>query len=182
MSHRVVFLVPFVAAACGAPIDSTGITPRYVPHVNQSMPTLPHDDEVEMIAHEFYADAQALGVEVDKNVQSITFVDSYGKCSQVVGQCEYYGDNEYKAVTILKSAWERGTPQFKKTLLYHELGHCALNLDHTAGTETAIMNPHVLSDYEAASTWFDLVVELFFSAPSLGLDDESGDEEDECGK
>jgi hypothetical protein len=132
------------------------------------MPSLPPNSDISMITHEFYADAQALGVKVDRRLDSISFIKSYGPKSDVVGLCEVFGysnnDITHKVITIKESAWAAASNHTKRNLLYHELGHCALNLNHLEANAVAIMNPKLLSDELSAPSWFNLVRNMFNSA------------------
>jgi len=182
MGRFLVFALPLLAS-CGSP-SKLHPTPKVVPMVNQSIPSFPDDLDIKLITYEFYANAQALGVATDPSTLSIEFVDTYGKCSNIAGQCEWstYDDKQVggKIITLLKARWLVGTPQFKKTLLFHELGHCALNLDHTLDNSGSIMQPILLNDQSASLLWLDLVKELFSAPASLTLNQD--DETDECGK
>ena len=62
---------------------------------------------------------------------------------------------DYSAVCLFKNkgeetievdpeVWFKSTDTFKTILIYHELGHCDLNLEHT--TENFIMNPYLIDD------------------------------------
>lgn len=50
-----------------------------------------------------------------------------------------------RIIRINKEHWQYFNPITRKILIYHELGHCDLNLDHS--DTTSIMNPYALSDY-----------------------------------
>lgn len=60
-------------------------------------------------------------------------------------------------IVINKEMWYLLTDSEKKVLMYHELGHCALGLDHTAEKEIAIMNPYLLPDHLSERRWQELV-------------------------
>lgn len=67
-------------------------------------------------------------------------------------------------IVISSEVWETLEPLEKKTLIYHELGHCGLYLDHTASNVWAIMNPYLLPTYMLRGYWKPLVENLFETA------------------
>ncbi len=73
----------------------------------------------------------------------------------VIGYCI-----PYKRMAISEAFWKRATPAEKLTLIYHELGHCALGLDHYDDTHD-IMNTYLLPGDIADHKWDQLVSQLF---------------------
>lgn len=69
-------------------------------------------------------------------------------------------------IVISKKFWQDSDYIEKKNLIYHELGHCALGLDHTASETLAIMNPYLLPPRLAQKNWETLVREMFVDARS----------------
>lgn len=61
------------------------------------------------------------------------------------------------AVVLSRPFWEASDEWERRTLVYHELGHCSLNLDHTEEEAIAIMNPYILPSYLASRNWPSLV-------------------------
>jgi hypothetical protein len=73
----------------------------------------------------------------------------------VLGYCDFsYG------IFINRDHWMWFSAQTRITLIYHELGHCALGLDHYDDS-TDIMNTYILSDFEIGEEWNKLVSNLF---------------------
>lgn len=60
--------------------------------------------------------------EIEGHITSITG-------TRVVGQCTRR-ENERNMVTVDRSYWRTISPLDKEFLVFHELGHCALNRDH----------------------------------------------------
>lgn len=65
-------------------------------------------------------------------------------------------------VVLSKTFWEWASPLERRTLVYHELGHCSLGLEHGSPDDMAdIMNPYVLPDDAVEDNWPQLVDRLF---------------------
>ncbi len=183
MSRILVFLLPIVAVACGQ-VESIANNETAIPRVNRQTPSLPDNADVAMIVMQFYGDAQALGKKTARNVKSISFVTKFADKEEgdsTVGECIVYSNEQgkviYKELQLLQPYWGEASWQTKETLLYHELGHCALNLDHVNQGSGAIMEPTVLFDSFASSNWPRLVKNEFASS-SLGLN--LNDSDDDC--
>lgn len=60
----------------------------------------------------------------------------------VLGRCHYYRNTtpskQTRWVEINPSTWHWGYPQ--ESIMFHELAHCQLNLDHDSATITATVN------------------------------------------
>jgi len=63
-------------------------------------------------------------------------------------------------VSFLKPYWDRASAADRMTLVYHELGHCALNLDHYDEGQD-IMNTYLLPGDIAEEKWDRLVNNMF---------------------
>ena len=82
-----------------------------------------------------------------------------GLADDVAGYC-VPGDR----IVINKKLWNTLSSMEKWFLIYHELGHCALNLDHLAPKDIAIMNPQLLPDDISRPHWEDMKKKLFRAA------------------
>ena len=72
-----------------------------------------------------------------------------------VGYCDFsYG------IFINRDFWMWASVQTRNTIVYHELGHCALGLEHHEG-ELDIMNPYIQADTVMYKEWNSLVSKLF---------------------
>lgn len=63
-------------------------------------------------------------------------------------------------VRFIKSFWEKSSATNRLVLMYHELGHCALGLDHV-DSEADIMNSYLLDEVYAEQEWDNLVEKMF---------------------
>lgn len=63
-------------------------------------------------------------------------------------------------LAIRKSYWMRASATERMTLIYHEMGHCALGLDHE-DDKPDIMNSYLLDESIADREWDSLIKILF---------------------
>ncbi len=63
-------------------------------------------------------------------------------------------------VRIFTTYWQSAPATERLTLMYHELGHCALGLGHHEG-EPDIMNSYLLDEVTAEKKWDELVNKMF---------------------
>ena len=84
---------------------------------------------------------------------------------EVVGICQFYeyaGKVIARKITISKSMVDSTSLRFK-SLIWHELGHCLLDLNHIPTTNRIhIMNPVLINEIELGRQWSRLV-NAFFS-------------------
>lgn len=77
---------------------------------------------------DFENEARARGVNIDLNELEITGeiqdIDDNG----VAGQCTY--GSHISHVTIDRNYWNSSSNSFREFIVFHELGHCALNRGH----------------------------------------------------
>lgn len=161
-------------AACG------GLLPSQGPKVDdQARPNLPGDADVSSIVDEFYSKADSLKHALTHDTREIKFVDSLAsQGDSVIGVCITYtqGDVEvYRELELLSSFWSTASLQSRHTLLFHELGHCALDLNHVPEGSGAIMEPIILNDSFAQSNWPSLVSNEFQASTLTLLDVPSED-------
>lgn len=110
----------------------------------------------------FIADAQSFGVGcyyIDRIILAEVADD------KIAGYCHY--NNK---IIIDSTFWKHATEAERLVLVYHELGHCALGLDHTAETETEIMNPYVLHGSVVRRYWDELRYRMFEQAKKQQAD------------
>ena len=75
--------------------------------------------------------------------------------SNVIGYCQFPWQVSFK-----KDYWDTASAADRMTLVYHELGHCALGLDHY-DDKSDIMNTYLLPGDVADSRWDELVNSMF---------------------
>ena len=93
------------------------------------------------------------------------------------GICYLYKNGEPAYIKINREIWDTLTKAVKLTLIYHELGHCHLGLDHIEDYDViddteyvsssliklSIMHPSIMSPFQAAYTkyhWEDYIAAL----------------------
>lgn len=102
-----------------------------------------------------------------KKLKSIKFADSIGEDSAekiTAGVC--WWAKKTRRVEIRRGLFEPGSLQ-ERGLIFHELGHCLLDLGHSNPENIMIMNPYVLPEKTYASSWAKLQNELFQLVLSL---------------
>ncbi|NJO65047.1 MAG: hypothetical protein HC836_45145 [Richelia sp. RM2_1_2] len=103
---------------------------------------------------------------------SVTFVDAME--NNVVGVC-YYWSNGGRSVKISKEFWALSHDLERESLIFHELGHCSLNRDHTTETiaynnysvPRSIMYPYIFGGSHYYEERRDEYIQELFSGTSL---------------
>jgi hypothetical protein len=114
------------------------------------------DPEVLPIVSSFSADAAAREIPC-LHTPIVGFIEKpLPEDRNILGYCTYTID-----VILVREYWNWLTPESRRTLIYHELGHCALLRPHTDPNAIDIMNPYLLSDSVAIPQWDRLVNKLF---------------------
>ena len=104
----------------------------------------------------FSADALKRGVpclRTRKAIMEKKFPDGIG--DNVIGYCQAPW-----TISVLKPYWDRASAADRMTLVYHELGHCSLGLDHYDEGQD-IMNTYLLPGDIAEEKWDKLVNNMF---------------------
>lgn len=89
-------------------------------------------------------------------------VESEEPDAKVVGLCS---PGIY--IIIDTPSWANMGYTDRRTLIYHELGHCALGLGHTKKDELDIMSPVMLDENTAELNWKELVEKMFTRAKEM---------------
>ena len=125
------------------------------------VPPIDRDAVLWSYVEEFVQEANKRGILVRTDrLKIVEFKDP--KLVGVVGACAKY-------VTIAGQTWWRIQiiPEYRnspylKPLMFHELGHCLLELNHTERDAGTIMTPHLLPiELYQGSNWHWLLNELF---------------------
>lgn len=95
------------------------------------------DGEFQSVVSEFNTDAAKFHAH-DATDISIQFGATDG--STVCAQCS----GDHKSITVRQDCWAHGDATTHKIMLYHELGHCALGLQHVDTAD--IMFPSRISE------------------------------------
>lgn len=142
-------------------------TNQYTP-VHQDRPIV-LEPSMQVYIDEFYFEAERREVETSKLVGTANLVDSYPR-PESVGMCSGWIDPKNKIevrrdLTALRSYWEKASDWGRRIVIFHELGHCALGLDHS-DSDKEIMSPFKINDVYAEWNWPELVDNLFASKPT----------------
>lgn len=121
------------------------------------------DPELQPGYDEFLYYSHVLGVSVNDKLRNVQLVDSVDYTipgEVVIGMCYVYtasdGTVAYRDIKILKNLVD--DPLTLRTTLFHEMGHCLLNLQHTGSENGEIMDAVIdISDSDALSNWDALV-------------------------
>jgi hypothetical protein len=151
-----------VLSGCGSEFEPPAIAKGApVPCNYQSSIRGRVDSELQEDVRAFFADARKHGETDCPRLKEITFADSAkdmgeDESSMIIGLCISSG-----RVKILKWWWTVAEPIERKGLIYHELGHCLLKLDHSTEPSVNLMSPYILTASKLADHWDDLVDKLF---------------------
>lgn len=110
------------------------------------------DPTVVTLYNNFVAEANTQGIDVSNDDISIHFVDTLQ--GNMIGLC-----HDGYEVSLSRLAWSSLTEHEKEMLVYHELGHCLLNLGHAPSP--AIMEPVMISQSWYKEHRDEAVYELF---------------------
>jgi len=82
----------------------------------------------------------------------------------VIGTC-YKGGGIVPTIVIEEDYWDNSTDLIREQLLFHELGHCVLDLDHNNtlnnGVPISLMHESVINEYWYKLYHDDYLNELF---------------------
>jgi hypothetical protein len=142
----------FLTTACAA--GATSVTRSTPPSVACTVANISprRDDAIAPYVEEFSQDATFYNRTCTR-VRDIILSDNVK--AGIAGYCQ-----PRFAVVLSRTFWATADEWERRTLVYHELGHCALDLDHTEEEALAIMNPYILPGYLASRHWPQLVKAL----------------------
>lgn len=131
---------------------------------NDPRKTLTTDAEFSEYIVQFEIDyAYYLDIDYSASDIPVTFSDKLDK--KYLGACYYYGKNhQWREIKISRKLWQDLDNKQRQALIYHELGHCALNREHRdeyyRSFPISIMNTyHIAENYAKFSDEYDY--ELF---------------------
>lgn len=106
----------------------------------------------------------------NKKIETYELSIGFGKSEEfeedVIGICYIYESGD-KDIAIKKEYWDKANEIQKKVLMFHELGHCLLGLDHDdtflnpPGRPKSFMNSHVVNWNIAKKYYSEYMEELF---------------------
>lgn len=162
-------LSALLLSGCGAATQIDNLmNEKQLPKVNKSRPDITGDNDLHSIVDLFYSDIVLKGKTPDRTVDNIQMADEslFKDKDGMVGFCQQYtqGFQIVKGEVRLDQAfWDTATYETKRLLVYHELGHCVLDLSHTAQDSETIMQPILMSDGEINSIGWDNLVDQEFN-------------------
>lgn len=108
-----------------------------------------------------------------KKVKSINFVDSFDEKTDpngmVAGVC--WWSRTERRIQIKRNMTKLGSMQ-ERALIFHELGHCLLDLGHSNRQTNMLMNPYLFDEQTYTSNWTRFQNELFQLVLSFLLADQ----------
>lgn len=160
----------FFLLSCATPVPE--IVPIHQPSTSRTACTpaavLKNEELLTAWTEDFFRDAEKYRATCHK-VRSIQFlpqseIPEKAKAGDgfVIGYCT--GDGH---IRLSRDIWETRSLLFNKALLYHELGHCSLGLDHAPEGKVNLMTPYLLEDSVLEEHWAELVEKLFTGSMQL---------------
>lgn len=94
-------------------------------------------------------------------LKSITISQELNKDKDTLaGVCMY--DPYTRDIILDPDSYQPGNCR-SKSLAYHELAHCVLNLDHVESNQFEIMNPAMPTEYDCITNW-EAAADRFFKS------------------
>lgn len=159
-------LICFVFASslfgCGAEQYQTSASKRGPAPCNfKASVSGPVDADLYAEVLDFFRDAKTHHANDCARINGITMANTvddmgYEPGSLVIGVCMWP-----RQIKILRPYWYQASPTLRSALIYHELGHCLLNLDHSAPRNINIMAPVILPEEIFEDHWSALLDKLF---------------------
>lgn len=116
----------------------------------------PKTPELQTYVKEFIADAKARGIELSDDNLTIDFKGHLSNTHDglvTIGMCLPFLFSK-REVFIDPNHWAFASPIERKVLIYHELGHCLLGLEHR-DDGPHIMNSIIISDWYYSDALID---------------------------
>jgi hypothetical protein len=153
------FIASLSVMSCGHPAEETApVDTRTTAFY--SYPTVDQDSTLTALVQQFYEAAHGRNVPVSTRVKSIQVLDKIDSSNkEAVGTC--LDDSVDRWIQIDQKYWNKADDNTKRTLVFHELGHCALGCGHAPDDAGHIMNPRVLPSQYVENRWEMLVDGLF---------------------
>lgn len=154
-------LLLFVGLLVGCGADMSCL---YNPYVKEKKET-PHDCTVSQVSRYVHSDLAFFVASFSTDARSrqvpcyhsdyVTIQTKDPTDPGVAGYCLFSS-----GLRVIQSVWDNIDVETRRTLIYHELGHCALHQGHVTGV-LDIMNPYLAPASVTSSRWEDLVNTLF---------------------
>lgn len=107
---------------------------------------------------DFAQDCRSYGADLTdfRKLHYVNFADNIAGQKEMVGVCWTMSYPGMKVATAIEVK-DLNDDMLQKALMYHELGHCILNLDHRQGT---IMSEEMMPRFVYETSWDKLVEDL----------------------
>lgn len=157
--------------SCGAEADVKRGISDACPNVAA---TVSSDPDLEPFVAEFFTALAVSGRKVCLSVKTVTMarqpIEIEGEdTSEVAGACLIMGHGN---IEISRKHWKAFDEGERRTLIFHELGHCVLGLDHAKEDANNIMAPYILDSDYTDKHWKVLTDMLFKLDMSSAPDEE----------
>jgi len=156
----------------------TNTKPKFISQVSKNMDAIDAPKEIKHHVAEFLymCDDSNRAVLCNNNIKllkSIKFIDKTE--NNTIGTC-WKCTNGTRKITIRKDVADNNS-MFMKSLVYHELGHCVLDLNHKNGKY--IMSPYIIDSEYYGIEWHSMVKDFIEQVPKQQymLDDVSDQSE-----
>lgn len=171
---KFLLLFVFLIFSCGSEETTIINKSSYPDHYANFDPALkPYVFEYDQLA----AERGGANSSVVTSIQIVDRVVDLGS-ENTAGICLVWAAQGKRVIQIRSKYWFNMTEAQRRVLIFHELGHCALNYGHRDGTFSSlgqqiksIMNSVVLDHSTASTHWAALVNELFNPQANLSLSD-----------
>lgn len=142
-----ILAIALTLTSCGLPGQSGDYVDRRVQSSSPAVvpadnPPLIDNPDVDKWTKLFYDEVKAAGLHVNDNVKMRLAGEDEFK-ETVIGTCTMY--TTFQDVKLRTVWWDKSPDCQRGLLVIHELGHCALNLDHS---DTGVMTPYIQPECE----------------------------------
>jgi hypothetical protein len=107
----------------------------------------------------FVQEAATRGQPVDPTYLTVEFATL---TNRTVGICHSRPSAKTTLIRIDLKAWSEFNDAARELLMFHELGHCLLDLDHTTGRPQSVMAPTLMDPAIYWSNRTHLIDEMFY--------------------
>jgi len=162
---NLILLSALALGGCG-PSETSDVSYNLTETCSEADVPFDTDPEFQGFVKGFYVDAMAHSEKFCIVLASVKFgTDApLGKADNgdIIGLC----DDQHN-VRIWRPWWNQASEIAKEAVIYHELGHCVLGLEHAKQDTLNFMTPEIPGDYDLLENWNLLVTKLFNKDMSL---------------
>lgn len=141
--HKSLFAAALLLAGCAKPVLETG---------------LQIDERAQHFIYEFERSALLNGKRIQISQLTVVFTELE---SYTLGRCTLPLNGATPLIRINATSWEQLGYYGRRQLMFHELGHCVLGLDHVAAPGSIMYLYHLGPALYNSQTYTKLETELF---------------------